>query len=52
VEKKPAVGTIIVPSKGSFTIQDIVIRNLTDIELEFWVRLNGKLRELAVSKIR
>jgi hypothetical protein len=46
------VGTIIVPPKGSITIQDIVIRNLTDIDLEFWVRLNEKLRELAVSKIK
>jgi len=34
------------------TIQDIVIRNLTDIDLEFWLRLDEKLRELAVSKIR
>ena len=51
-EEKLAVGTIIVPPKGSITIQDVVIRNLTDIELEFWVRLNEKLKELAVSKIR
>ena len=40
------------PPKGSVTLQDIVIRNLTDVDLEFWVRLNEKLRELAVSKIR
>jgi len=46
------VGTIIIPPKGSVTIQNIVIRNLTDIELEFSLRLNQKLRELAVSKIR
>jgi len=47
------VGTFIVPSKESITIQDVIIRNLTDIELEFWIRLNdGKLRELAVSKIK
>jgi hypothetical protein len=52
VEEKPAVGTIIVPPKGSITIQNIVIRNLTDIDLEFWLRLNEKLRELAVGKIR
>ena len=46
------MGTIIIPPKESVTIQDVVIRNLTDIDLEFWVRLNQKLRELAVSKIR
>jgi len=46
------MGTIIVPPKGTITIQDIVIRNLTDIDLEFWMRLNEKLKELAVSKIR
>jgi len=47
------VGTFILPPKGTITIQDVIIRNLTDIELEFWVRLNdGKLREVAVSKIK
>ena len=51
VEEKPAVGTIIVPPKGSIAIQDMVIRNLTDVDLEFWLRLNEELKELAVSKI-
>jgi len=37
---------------GTITLQDVVIRNLTDIDLELWVRLNEKLKELAVSKIR
>ena len=46
------MGTIIVPPKGSITIQDIAIRNLTDTQLEFWVRINEKLKELAVSKMR
>ncbi len=46
------MGTIIIPPKGNMTIQEIVIRNLTDVDLEFWVKLNKKLRELAVSKIR
>jgi len=41
-----------VPPEGSITIQDVVIRNLTDVELEFWVRANERLRELAVSKLR
>jgi len=52
VEKKHAIGTLIIPQKGSITIQDIVIRNLTDVDLEFWVRLNEKLTELAVNKLR
>jgi len=52
VEEKPAVGTIIVPPKGSVTIQDVVIRNLTDIDLEFCIRMNEKLKELAISKVR
>jgi len=51
-EEKLAVGTLIVPPKGSIIIQDLVIRNLTDVDLEFWVRVNERLRELAVSKIR
>jgi len=51
-EEKLSVGTLIVPPKGSITIQDLVIRNLTDVDLEFWVRVNERLRELAVSKIR
>ena len=46
------MGTVIVPPKGSITIQDVVIRNLTDEDLEFWVRLNEKMKELAVSKVR
>lgn len=46
------MGTIIVPPKGSITIQDIAIRNLTDTDLEFWIRINDKLKELAISKIR
>ena len=50
--RRDAVLTIIVPPKGSITIQDIAIRNLTDTELEFWVRINEKLKELAVSKMR
>lgn len=44
VEEGLAVGTI--------TLQNVVIRNLTDIDLEFWMRLNEKLEELAVSKVR
>jgi len=51
-EEKLAVGTIIVPPEGSITIQDVVIRNLTDVDLEFWVRVNERLKELAVSKLR
>jgi len=51
-EEKHAVGTIIVPPKGTITVQDVVIRNLTDEDLEFWVRVNEKLTELAVSKVR
>jgi len=46
------MGAIILPPKGTITIQDLTIRNLTDIDLEFWMRLNEKLKELAVSKIR
>lgn len=51
-EEKLVVGTVIVPSKGSITMQDVVIRNLTDVDLEFWVSVKEKLRELAVSKVR
>jgi len=50
-EKKSTVGTIIIASKGTITLQDVTITNLTDINLELWVKLNEKIKEIAVRKI-
>lgn len=47
--EKLAVGTIVLPPKKSLEIQGIQVTNLTDKELEIGVRVDEKLRELAVA---
>jgi hypothetical protein len=51
-EGKVAVGSIILPPGGSIRIQDTIISNFTDIDLELGVRIDKKIRELALSKIK
>ncbi len=48
---KPAVGTIILPKNQKINLQDIVIGNFTEQDLELNVRLNAKIKEIAISKI-
>lgn len=50
-EGKVALGSIILPPKGNITIQDTVIINFTDNDLELGVRIDKKLKELAISKV-
>jgi len=49
--EKEALGTIILPPKGIIAIQDTVISNLTEDDLEIGVRIDRKLKELAISKV-
>jgi len=49
-EHKPTVGTVIVPSQESVTIQNVRITNVTQKEVELWIRICKKLIEIAISK--
>jgi hypothetical protein len=46
-----AVGTIIIPPKQTLIIQCTRLTNLTDSSLELEVRINKKIREIAINKI-
>lgn len=46
------VGTIIIPPQQTLTIQCTRITNLTDINLELEIRINKKLHEIAINKIK
>ena len=46
-----AVGTIIIPPQKTIVIQNTQITNLTDISLELEIRVDKKLKEIAISKI-
>ena len=50
--EKTAVGTIIIPPQKTLTIQCTRITNLTDNTLELGIRVNKKLREIAINKIK
>jgi len=52
IEHKPSIATIIIPAKESLTIQKIHISNITDKDLELWIRACKKHTELAISKIQ
>lgn len=47
-----AVGTIIIPPQKTLMIQSMCITNLTDASLELGIRINKKIREIAINKIR
>ena len=50
--EKTAVATIIIPPQKTLTIQCTRITNLTDTSLELEIRINKKIREIAINKIR
>jgi hypothetical protein len=50
-ETATAVGTIIMPPKQTLIIQCTRITNLTDNNLELEVRINKKIREIAINKV-
>jgi hypothetical protein len=47
-----AVGTIIIPPQKTLMIQSTRITNLTDTSLELEIRINKKIREIAIDKIK
>jgi hypothetical protein len=49
--EKTAVGTLIIPPQKTILIQCTRITNLTDTSLELEIRIDNKLREIAINKI-
>jgi hypothetical protein len=47
-----AVGTIIIPPQKTLIIQCTRITNLTDINLELEVRIDKKISEIAINKLK
>ena len=50
-EGKMALGTIILPNEQTITVQNTKISNLTNEELELEIKMNGKIREIAIKKL-
>jgi len=51
VEHKPTVGTLIIPSQESVTIQNVQITNVTEKEVELWIKVRKEFTEIAIGKI-
>lgn len=51
-QEASAVGTIIIPPQKTLIIQCTRITNLTDNSLELEIRINKKLNEIAINKIK
>jgi len=49
--EQSAVGTIIMPPQQTLIIQCTRITNLTDISLELEIRLDKRIREIAINKV-
>ena len=47
-----AVGTIIIPPQKTLMIQSTRVTNLTDTSLELEIRIDKKIREIAINKIK
>jgi predicted transcriptional regulator len=50
--EQTAVGTIIIPPQKTLIIQCTRITNLTDNSLELEIRINKRLNEIAINKIK
>jgi len=48
----PTIGTIIVPPQETLIIQCTRITNQTDNSLELEIRMNNKIREITINKIK
>jgi len=51
-QQTTAVGTIIIPQQQTLLIQCTRITNLTDNSLELEIRINKKINEIAINKIK
>jgi len=49
---KTAIGTIIIPPEKTIIIQDTSITNLTEKSLELELRIDTKLREIAINMVK
>jgi hypothetical protein len=47
-EPKTTLATIIIPPDSSVDVQSMQIQNLSGVELEISLRINGKITELAI----
>jgi hypothetical protein len=47
-EPKTALATLIIPPDSSVEVQSMQIRNLSSVELEINLRVNGRITELAI----
>ncbi|HLE76123.1 MAG TPA: hypothetical protein VI864_08830 [Candidatus Bathyarchaeia archaeon] len=48
--KKPGVATIIIPPEKSFHIQKVTIHNMTKQDLQFELKFDKKLKEIAITQ--
>ena len=50
--RKASVGSVIIPTEGNVTIQNVVIGNCTDVDIELGVRVvDERLKELMIFKL-
>jgi hypothetical protein len=49
---KPTIGTIIVPPQRTLVIQCTRITNLTESSLELGIRLDNRIREITIDKVK
>ena len=48
--EKPGAATIIIPPEKSFQIQKVTIHNMTKQDLQFELKFNKKLKEVAITQ--
>lgn len=47
----PVVVAMIIPKNQKVSLQEITIENFTDMDLEIYIRLGPKLKEIAICRI-
>lgn len=50
--ERPTIGTIIIPPQKTLIIQCTRITNLTDNSLELGIRMDKRIREIAIDKVK
>ena len=50
-EEKMALGTIIIPKEHTIIVQNTRISNLTEEELELEIKMDKKIKEIAIKKL-
>lgn len=49
LEPRSTVATLVIPGKTSVSVQSVSISNLTNTELEITLRINNRIREVAIN---